>query len=265
MSSLAERQNRFAAAILDATLPVPAGLFGPDGADHVARFAVYRNNVAVGLIEALRAAFPVVNRLVGDEFFAAMARAHASRCPPSSPVLLAYGGDFPAFVADFAPARALPYLADVASLEWHWLETYHAAEAEPLAIEDLQAVPADRLPGLRLSLHPSARFLSFAHPALTIWNLHRAEDEPAALEIGDNPEEILLVRPQAHVEATRLPKGALPFFEAVHAGGTIAEAAEAALEEEPGTAIAALLPLLFGAGAFAGFVDPAASGQGDPA
>ncbi len=266
MPSLAERQGQFARALLDPQKPLPAGLSGPPGFAPADRFAVYRNNVAVGLIEALRAAFPVVNRLVGDEFFTAMARAHALQCPPSSPVLLAYGADFPAFVADFEPARSLPYLADVARLERSWLDAYHEAEADPLAIGDLQGIPAERLPGLCLRLHPSARFLSLQHSALSVWRHHQAEGQAGPLELDDAPEEVLVIRPGAWVETVAAPRGACVFGEVVRAGGAIAAAGAAALDAQPDLDLAGLLTLLFEAGAFAGLVDApdaAPPGQGD--
>src|SRR5579872_1467679 len=99
---LAERQRGFAAALLDAALPAPAGLVGPDGEPSAKRFAVYRNNVVVGLIEALKDAYPAVRRIVGEDFFRAMARAYAVREPPASPILLVYGAGFPDFIGGFA-------------------------------------------------------------------------------------------------------------------------------------------------------------------
>lgn len=266
MLSLAERQDRFARALLDPELPVPAGVAGPAGTVRAERFAVYRNNVAVGLTEALRSTFPVVNRLVGDAFFTVMAREHALRRPPQSPVLLAYGAEFPAFIAGFEPAESLPYLADVARLEWSWLDAYHAAEAAPLAIENLQNIPAAHLPGLRLTLHPSTRFLSLEHPALAIWRLHQGDSEPDGLELEGGPEEVLITRPHALVETLHLPAGAHAFGKTVRAGGSIADAAAAGLDANAGLDLAGLLPLLFTAGAFSGFVDPQhriMSGQGD--
>lgn len=255
MRSLAERQHRFAEALLDPAAPVPPDLVGPEEAEISERFAIYRNNVAVGLIEALRSSFPVVNRLVGDEFFGAMARDHALRSPPDSPVLLAYGGDFPEFIAGFEPAQELPYLADVARLEWHWLEAYHAAEAEPLTADELRHVPKSRLPGLSLTLHPAARFLGFASPALSIWRLHQEHDRPASVELDDRPEHVLLVRPQASVAAIDLTPGAFAFLAVVRRGWTIAEAVTEALETEPAIDVAILLSGLFAAGAFSGFAD----------
>src|SRR6266540_1152692 len=88
---LAERQRAFKAALLDRTLPVPLGLVGPDGESSARRFGVYRNNVLVSLTEALRETYPAVCRIVGDEFFRAMARMYVLASPPASPVLLDYG------------------------------------------------------------------------------------------------------------------------------------------------------------------------------
>jgi len=253
--SVVQRQEQFCEALLDPSLPVPEGLFGPPGSVRSQRFAVYRNNVAVGLIEALRSSFPVVNQLVGDEFFSVMARGYALRSPPGSPVLLAYGEGFPGFIAAFEPAATLPYLADVALFEWLWLEAYHAADAEPMAIERLQEVPMDRLADLKLTLHPSARFMRFSHPVLAVWLAHQQEGGAVGLEIGGAPEQLVLVRPCADVHAIVLSPGALAFLRAIQGGMTIAGGVTRALEEEPAIRIADLLSTLFHAGAFIGFVE----------
>src|SRR3546814_9782186 len=113
MTRLAERLDEFALALLDPERAVPKGLVGPDGEPSARRFAVYRNNVFVGLTDALRAGFPCIVRLVGDDFFAAMARVFAAATPPSSPVLLHYGPEFPDFIASFQPAESLPYIAEI--------------------------------------------------------------------------------------------------------------------------------------------------------
>src|SRR5918999_702162 len=106
-------QTAFAEALLDRAKPVPEGLRSWTGSEPRKRYGVYRNNVATGLTRALAARFPVTEKIVGQEFFTAMARDFVLCNPPSSPVLLHYGEDFADFVSGFAPAASLPYLADI--------------------------------------------------------------------------------------------------------------------------------------------------------
>ena len=71
-----ETQAAFASALRDPALDVPYAVGPRDHHAPLARFNVYRNNTAVSLSEAIADSYPVVHELVGDEFFAAMARAY---------------------------------------------------------------------------------------------------------------------------------------------------------------------------------------------
>lgn len=165
----------------------PEGLAAADAPDR--RFAVYRNNVQHGLSRALAAHFPVVERLVGAEFFAAMARVFAAAHPPASPVLQEWGGDFPAFLAGFPPAARLPYLPDVARLEWLRGRARHAADAP--AIDPSALARADPQ-GLRLILAPSVRAFAAPYPAVSLWRLNQPGARPEPLPQG--PEYALIGR-----------------------------------------------------------------------
>jgi hypothetical protein len=101
-------ETSFADALLSTDQPIPYGIAADNAAVPARRFAVYRNNVVVGLGKALKSRFPVVEKIVGEEFFAAMARVFVKEQPPRSPLLAAYGDDFPAFIAAFEPASGLP-------------------------------------------------------------------------------------------------------------------------------------------------------------
>jgi len=168
MPSLAEGQRSFAAALLDPALPVPTGLVGPDGKPSWRRFAVYRNNVMVGLTQTLKDAYPAVHRIVGSEFFHALARAYVVGDLPRSPMLFDYGAGLPDFIDRFEPASVLPYLADVARIERAWTEAYHAAEASPIGLSAFAEIASDRFPAITLVLHPSVRIVRSRFPALTI-------------------------------------------------------------------------------------------------
>src|SRR5208337_3712052 len=107
----------FAAALCEPAAPPPAATRGRQGAPDGRRFAVYRNNVAVGLIGAIEARYPVTRRILGEQAFRGLARAYVQAEKPGSPVLSAYGGSFPEFIAGSCEKLGPPYLADVARLE----------------------------------------------------------------------------------------------------------------------------------------------------
>ena len=133
----------FAAALLDPTRPCPPGLTVWDRSDPTRRLAVYRNNVLGSLVDGLVSSFPVVQALVGEDFFRAMAAMFVRVAPPCSPVLAEYGGGFANFIASFAPAGGLPYLPDIARLEFARIQAFHAADAPVLSMADATSALAD--------------------------------------------------------------------------------------------------------------------------
>jgi hypothetical protein len=145
----------FTAALLDPALPPPNGIASGAGISVEERFAIYRNNVVEGLVRALATRFPAVERVVGDDFFAAMARVYATQSPPRAPIMALYGEDFPQFLEAFPPCAELPYLADLARVEAARTRAYHAADAASLTAEDFARAGKIELGSLRIRPHPS--------------------------------------------------------------------------------------------------------------
>ena len=172
MRRFADLQREFAGAVLEPEAAVPAPVLRKAGGVPSRRFGVYRNNVYASLIDVLAGRFPVVARLVGEEFFRAMARIYIEREPPRSAVLIRYGASFPNFVASFPPAASLPYLADMARLEWGWHAAYHAEDAAPLPLADL-ARAVERAEDAVLTLHPSLGVVRSLYPIVSIFELNR--------------------------------------------------------------------------------------------
>jgi hypothetical protein len=252
MQPLAERLGGFAAALLDPALAVPKGLVGPDREPSAKRFAVYRNNVVVGLTEALQANFPAACRIVGEEFFQAMARAYVALEPPVSPILLDYGAGFANFIAAFEPAATLPYLSDVARIERAWTQAYHAREAVPIGPEALADIPGNQTVNIRFAFHPSLRFVRSQFPALTIWRMNVGDGVPSPVGIESGGEDALIVRPAADVEVRSLPSGGAEFLAALISGKSLAEATKSAMKAHGNFDLAANLTALISAGAFVG-------------
>jgi hypothetical protein len=201
-------QRLFAAALLDADAPCPAGLTAWNGSDPARRFAVYRNNVIVSLVDALADTFPVTLELVGDQFFRAMAGIFVRGAPPGSVLLAEYGTGFPDFIAAFEPARSVPYLADVARLEMLRVRAFHAADADPVTPEQVARALADpeRLPALRATCHPSLGVLSSRYAIVSLWAAHQGIGDLARVD-PDFPETALAVRAGLEVQVVSLPPG----------------------------------------------------------
>lgn len=220
------QQAEFAAALLDPARPCPGGLKTWNGSDPAARLAVYRNNVSASLVDALGETFPVVQQLVGETFFRAMARLFVRSAPPRSPILAHYGADFPAFIAGFAPAAGLPYLADVARLEYLRVRACHAADAPVADAAALATLLGDplRLPGLRLVLQPALALLRSPFAIVSLWAAHQGALDLARVDPG-RAENALVLRHGLEVEVIGLAPGEAVFVACLQEGASLAQAA----------------------------------------
>ena len=227
-------QRCFAEALLDPEQACPPGLITWNASDPARRFAVYRNNVIVSLVDALADTFAVTQDLVGEAFFRAMARVFAYTNPPTSRLLVFYGETFPAFIERFPPAASLPYLADVARLEFLRVRAYHAADVAPVRSEDIVAVLADedKLPDLGLALHPSLAVLDSAGAVVSLWAVHQGVGDLATL-VPDVPETALVVRDGLDVEVMKIPRATGVFIKAVKRGATLGDAMALAQRSDP--------------------------------
>ena len=241
-------QKQFAAALANRALPAPA-LFAP--CDAAARFAVYRNNSIIGAISALKEQFPSVALLVGDEAFADLARAHAQKHPPRSPVLGEYGAEFPDFVAEFldqCDARAqTPYLPDVARLDWAKISAMRAEEATPCSPSRLSQLDNAKLVTTRVTLHPSLSVVVSDWPILAI---SRADGSPMEDWRG---ETVVVLRPHTELVCCALPPTAAAFLGACGEGETLGEAALAAAAQDENFDFGRTLVELTEIGAFVDF------------
>jgi len=224
-------QAEFATSLLSANRPAPHGIIVRTGADPEKRFAVYRNNVVIGLVRALESRFPVVKRLVGEEFFRAMAQVFVTEDPPRSPILFCYGSTFPDFIENFVPAADVPFLGDIARLELARGRAYHAADMRPLPAEDFAPLDAEKLAVTGIRLHPSAELLTSTFPIVSIWRAHQEDGEPHISSWQG--EAALVLRPQLDVEVHLLPAGGYQFMTALSQGASLARAATVAAAEAP--------------------------------
>lgn len=238
-------QQAFASALLDPQQACPPGLVTANGSDPSARFAVYRNNVLSSLLDALASSYPVLCQLVGDEFFRAMAQVYVQQSPPRSPLLVNYGADFADFIASFAPASSLPYLADVARLEMLRVQAYHAADCAPVSVAQLAEVMAEpeHLQSLRVQLQPALAVLFSPYALVSLWAAHHGQLDIATV-MPFKAEQALILRPQWDVTVQAISLGCGEFISSLQQGQTFGLAAANGFAAEPDFDLSASLALL---------------------
>ena len=207
--------------------------------------AVYRNTVLHGAVEALRANYPVVERIIGQEMFERVAVDFATECPPQQPILALYGANFPDWLDEQSWVDDLPYLADVALVERLHIECLMAADAQPLTAERVKAAKSTSL-----HLHPSVRFGWFRTPAMSIWLAHQ---RPVVSEIVPDwkAEGALFSRPTPFTtHAPRIGPTAHRILFGLRLGETLDASLEAAARLYPNEDCTAVLASLVNLGAF---------------
>jgi hypothetical protein len=239
--SLRELQQAFADAVLHDAAAVLTHV--RDGVFPAARhLQVYRNNCFANLTDALAACYPVVRRLVGDDFFDYTADGYIRQHPPASGNLHDFGAAFPAYLAALASAQSLPYLPDVARLEWAWQRAYHAADAPVLAAEALAAVKPDDYEKLVFQLHPSAQLFDSRYPCLRIWQVNQADYQgDPKVDLDQGAEHLLVVRRRFDIEIEPLGKGEHALLKAFEQGKPLATANELAIAADADFDLASVL------------------------
>ncbi len=214
------------------------------------RMDVYRNNIHASLIDALESAFPVVMRLVGTEFFRAMAREFLRDHMPERRTLIGFGHAMPDFLDGFEPVAMLPYLGDVARLELAWLVSHHAADDEPLGADELSVISPGEMADLRFDIHPAVQTVSSSFPVWTIWQANRGEEKPDSIDLAVGGETVLLLRSRLVVEAHCIGQDVATFVDAVGVGKSLGVAVEEAIQVSTAFDLAQVLHLLLTGGAF---------------
>jgi len=232
MSSLRELQAGFRAALLGDDERGVAPDVVEDTLSVPARLAVYRHHVLTSLTASLEATFPVVCRLVDRRFFGWLADRYVRVRPPATPCLFEYGADFPEFIAAFPACAHLPWLADVARLEWAMNAALHAPDVTALEPEALSTLAPAALARLTLRLDPSVRLLASRWPVDAIWRANQAGAD-GAVDLAAGGVHLEVRRVGDDVIYRALPPATFAFRAALAAGGALDDAVEHALDADP--------------------------------
>jgi len=231
--ALRDLQAAFAAHIMGSDRADLVAAVAGDTIPAAARLSVYRHHVFESLGTALAATFPTVQALVGMDFFRGLARAFVGHALPSQPVLAEYGADFAAFIAGYDAARDLPYLADVARLDWALNLAFHTPLGGRLKAEDLSALPVERLPSMSIALAAGAALLTSRYPLDRIWEASQPGAASGTVDLNSAASHLLVLRRPDDAAFVSLSEGEAAFVAMLAEGMSLERAAGAAFQIDP--------------------------------
>lgn len=245
LAPLAAGQQLFASALFDVAAAAPALAQWRPHAHHAHRLALYRGNLTANWQKALSAAYPVIGALVGDEFMGALARAYGHAHPSNNPDLHHFGDRFAGFLAQFPHVEDLPYLPDMARLEWAVHRAHYAAARAPLTAQELAALEPEQLEALRPMLQAACTPFQSGWAVVTLWLAHQPDsgiDFPVVMAFA---EYGVVARPGWRVQVAPLSAGGHAALALLHgsAQATVGAALDAAFAVEEDFDVAANLRL----------------------
>ena len=255
MNALRELQQGFAGIVFDEADNGFDQAIKADGLTGARRLQIYHNSTYINLIDALIAVFPVIHRLVGDEFFRHMAREYIPAHPSVSGNLHDFGNQFASFISGFAAASELVYLPDVARLEWAYHVVFHAAECAYFDVSKLHQISEQQHGQLTFALNPASRLLSSDYPVLAIWQANQfVQDvlmpsstgkcesgsdnlDESGVDLDAGGSKILIIRRNRQVEFEPLSKGEYVFVHALAQGENFLTACELTVQADAECAV----------------------------
>jgi hypothetical protein len=234
MSKLHDLQCRFRDALLGDDPHLISPLIRHESLIGDRLLSIYRNNVFTNLREALRTLYPVIEKLVGKDFFDYAADEYIRCYPSPAGDLNRFGEQLDVFFSEFEPTAHLPYLPDVAKLEWLVHQVYHAETCDGLAIEKLGTVDPDQYGQLHFSLNPASALLQSAYPVHRIWQVNQtAYNGDPLVELNSGEVKLLIQRHGGLIEIQTLSAGEWVLLTALLTDKDFATACEQALSVDP--------------------------------
>jgi hypothetical protein len=227
MSNLANLQSEFTQAIFNpqrsANAPIFRHILAKEGPDERERLEIYRSAIFSSFTRVLVEVFPVIVRLLGDDFFSAMARLYALEYPSVQPDLNQYGKQLPEFIEQFEPLKEMPYLVDVARLEWHWHELFYASDSPPFDFSHLATVDESEYEKVAIRLPYAARLLHSHYPAKRIWDQNQPRiSEPDEIDLNEGEDYLIIWRSGYERRIEKLSSDQWLLLQSVGEGVTLA-------------------------------------------
>ena len=214
-------QSCFYSGLFNAEIQIPTELIDSRRRPAGRRYNIYRNNVMVSLIDAIKESFPILSKLLGTENITGLAKLYVLAYPPNSPLLMHFGNNFPEFLSDRQELSHLGYLPDIARLEIKMRQSYHAEDSEPVDPNQFKQVAPDRIISSSIELAPAVGLMRSSWPIFSIWQFNSEKNAPKPRPVA---EDVLVMRREFDPKPYLLPTGGAEFITALQIGKSIGDA-----------------------------------------
>jgi hypothetical protein len=232
MPRLLELQKIMSNSLLGGDLAMAEHLIAPGDFGPLTGLETYRNNVLAGFANALALEFPVIERLVGVQYFRQLAQRFQRRYPSRSGNLQAIGAQFADFLQSEYAGSGYAYLADVAQLEWACETVSHVATDTRANLAQFESCDVTDFSTLRLRRRRDSLLLASIYPIVTIWS----SNLPGQSIVDDidlsSGGEFAAVIHNRQVEVVTLTAGSFALLQSLESHMTLAEALDAALQAQ---------------------------------
>lgn len=218
-------------AQLDETAPQFDDVFISDHIPLNERLKIYHNNVLGSLAKTIQAAYPLLVDLVGEDFLKNLAREFIIENPPQSACLHHYGEGFDTFLKNHKSCTQLPYLPDMAKMEWALHNAYHAADDSPMSAEDLGNIPPEALAGTKLKLRGSVSLIASPYPLQALRNMCQKKTDDTPDMDKDHKTKLMIWRQKLETNILSLEDDEYQMLSHINNGLNLGEAIEQTLAD----------------------------------
>ena len=174
--------------------PAVSHVIGDDTLSAEQRFGIYKGSVHGILTQALGTMFPVCKTLVGDKFFDNMCDLFINEYPPKTTYFAEYGSDLPAFLSSFEHVKDIPYIVDIARLEWARQIVWHASTVEVADFSALATLNEEQQSNVVFQLAKNMHLIESDFRIDELWFAHQPESDIKFEDININQAVRLIVR-----------------------------------------------------------------------
>ena len=247
---LRELQRQFARQVFATQLAEVEQTIVSRGIEPERRLQIYGNNIRTTLADALKDIYSVTCDIVGEEFFAHLARQYSLTHPPANGDICQYGENLPSFINQFEQLKDLKYLPDIAKIDWFSHVSFHSPSHETAGIERLAEIPEGFYEQLCFTVHPSVCIIESRYPVFDIWNFAQTDDsETQPPKIDSEGQCVLIIRQADATRVILIDRELFAFINLIKQGATLGQAISELLDIHPSYNLQLQLHKVFSLGA----------------